>query len=74
MKEITYHVTCHPIDRDFLERVGIYDNSRVHYMSLGTVLAAVVDAGYTKIHSHYAQYNDGERRINIHCKKIYKEV
>jgi len=47
----------------------IYNNSKIIPEDLGFILLALVAAGYTNIQSHVAVYNDGEERLNFHCKK-----
>ena len=63
------HVTCFPINQGFMADLEIYNNSKIIPEDLGFILLALVAAGYTNIQSHVAVYNDGEERLNFHCKK-----
>ena len=63
------HVTCFPIDQKFMATLGIHNNSKVTQEGLGDVLLELVSAGYTKIHSHVAKFDDGEQRLSFHCVK-----
>ena len=64
------HVTCFPIDQEFMADLGIYNNSKISQEALGDVLLAFVDAGYTNIQPHVATYRDGTKRLNFHCKMV----
>ncbi len=63
-------MTIHPIDKQLLERLGIYDSSITRLRDVGGIMIELYDAGYTEILTHVNHYdNPVDDCISVHFKK-----
>jgi len=60
-------ITAWPIDQQFQEKVGIYQNSTVKSQSVGRVLGRLIDAGYTEINS-FVENRQNEQVLVFHLQ------
>lgn len=68
------YISAFPIDRNFQRAIGIYDSGYVLTEEVGRILHALIEAGYTDIHSDVECYDQTEDKVNlnrlsIHCTK-----
>jgi hypothetical protein len=76
-------ITLWPIDREFQEKIGIYNNGTVPNSLVGHVLKEVVEAGYEDVLSYVAEYEkhpgeegyetgELEKVLCMHCRNVKK--